>query len=409
MSFSVDQVSPFFRGLTFDGEKGLIIHFQEKSQVSNDFFQTLCDSNPNHIPPLYLKNEDRNGDLIDYLKEMFQQYKDAHGKSPAVILLEGSGILSLGTDYDEAVERNKMVADNKLPDISDEVIETEPEPKKILDRSWLLQNKISVVTGSAQGFGESITRHLVEAGSLVFIADINLEGAREVANELNKEYNRTVALPVGVDVTDNESVAEMVQSVVKQVGGIDLFVSNAGVLRAGSVIEMEADTFRFVTDVNYIGYFLCTKHASPVMALQYEANHNYFSDIIQINSKSGLEGSNKNSAYAGGKFGGIGLTQSFAKELVEYNIKVNSICPGNFFEGPLWSDPDNGLFVQYLNTGKVPGAETIEDVKRHYESQVPMGRGCRGEDVVRAIFYILDQKYETGQAVPVTGGQIMLK
>ncbi|MBE0654419.1 MAG: short-chain dehydrogenase, partial [Bacteroidales bacterium] len=90
------------------------------------------------------------------------------------------------------------------------------------------------------------------------------------------------------------------------------------------------------------------------------------------------------------------------------NIKVNSICPGNFFEGPLWSDPDKGLFVQYLNAGKVPGAKTIEDVQKFYEAQVPSGRGCRIKDVSRAILYAIEQEYETGQAIPVTGGQVML-
>jgi len=68
----------------------------------------------------------------------------------------------------------------------------------------------------------------------------------------------------------------------------------------------------------------------------------------------------------------------------------------------------NGLFVQYLDAGKVPGAKTIEDVKKHYETQVPLGRGCRVEDVLKAVLYIMEQEYETGQAVPVTGGQTML-
>jgi sorbitol-6-phosphate 2-dehydrogenase len=145
-----------------------------------------------------------------------------------------------------------------------------------------------------------------------------------------------------------------------------------------------------------------------VLKLQSAIKPGYFTDIIQINSKSGLKGSNRNFAYSGGKFGGIGLTQSFALELMPFNIKVNSICPGNFFEGPLWSDPETGLFVQYLRTGKVPGAKTIEDVKARYEKQVPAGRGCRVEDVMKAVYYVMEQEYETGQAVPVTGGQEML-
>lgn len=87
---------------------------------------------------------------------------------------------------------------------------------------------------------------------------------------------------------------------------------------------------------------------------------------------------------------------------------MNAICPGNFFEGPLWADPEKGLFVQYLRAGKVPGATTVDEVRHFYESKVPMGRGCRVEDVLKAILYIVDQEYETGQAVPVTGGQVML-
>ncbi|MFW5995348.1 MAG: SDR family oxidoreductase, partial [Spirochaetia bacterium] len=172
---------------------------------------------------------------------------------------------------------------------------------------------------------------------------------------------------------------------------------------------------------------LCTQAASPVMALQFRAQRaadavaggdsgageasltdGYMSDIVHLNSKSGLVGSNRNGAYAGSKFGSIGLVESFALELIEDGIKVNAICPGNFFDGPLWSDPEKGLFVQYLHAGKVPGAKTIADVKRHYEQRVPMGRGCRGKDVARALSYIVEQRYETGQAIPVTGGQVML-
>ena len=119
-------------------------------------------------------------------------------------------------------------------------------------------------------------------------------------------------------------------------------------------------------------------------------------------------GSNRNAAYAGSKFGGLGLVQSFALEMVEHGVKVNAICPGNFYDGPLWSDPDRGLFVQYLASGKVPGATTVDEVREFYEAKVPLRRGTYGSDVMRAIYYLIEQEYETGQAVPVTGGQVML-
>ena len=289
--------------------------------------------------------------------------------------------------------------------------EAAPRTGTAASRAQTMQNRVALVTGGAQGFGEEIVRGLCEGGALVFIADLNIKGAEALARRLNDEYGRTAAYAVESNVGDEASVAAMFDTVARTAGGLDLCVSNAGVLRAASILEQSIDDFKFVTGINYTGFAIVTKYAGLLMRRQFLAaspSLRWPSDIIQINSKSGLEGSNKNGAYAGGKFGGIGLVQSFAKELVEYGVKVNAICPGNFFDGPLWSDPEKGLFVQYLKTGKVPGAKTVADVKAFYESKVPMGRGCEGADVIKAIYYLVDQVYETGQALPVTGGQVML-
>lgn len=352
------EISPLLRGLTFDGEKGDVVVFKDVVE---------------------------NAELTCTAEELTEKFKPGMRS----VSVEGVGSFLLGEDVDDAVNGTSKAT-------------------KLTGRAAVVNNKVTVVTGGAQGFGEGIVRELIRNGAIVFIADMNVDGAKRLAAELNEQAGRTVAFGIGVNVTDEESVKAMMDEIVLTVGGIDLFVSNAGVLKAGSVKELSLKDFRFVTDVNYIGFFLCTKHVAPVMAAMNKPSGHYFTDIVTVSSKSALEGSNKNGAYAGSKFGSVGLVQSFAKELVTDNTKVNTVCPGNFFDGPLWSDPERGLFTQYLNTGKVPGAKSIEDVRRFYEAQVPMNRGCDGEDVTKAILYSVEQTYETGQAIPVTGGQVML-
>ena len=266
-----------------------------------------------------------------------------------------------------------------------------------------LAGKVTIVTGAAQGFGKGIAEELYKEGATIIIADMNQALAEQVAAEMGSR-----ACAISVNVSDEESVASLVAQTVEKFGGLDIMVANAGVVRSGPVAQFEKKDFEFVTAINYTGLFLCAKYAAIIMQAQHEADPNAMFDIISISSKSGLEGSNKNFAYAGSKFGGIGLVQSFAMELTAYNIKVNAVCPGNYLDGPLWSDPERGLFVQYLQAGKVPGAKTVADVRRFYEAKVPMNRGCLPVDVARAVMYCVEQQYETGQAVPVTGGQVML-
>ena len=382
---------------------------------------------PDHIvyykdEPLYIK---QGADFT----EAFAAYEKRKGYKPKIVGVQGLGFFTLGKTKKEAEQARILFLDavkiavyaksfGGIRPLTDEFTdfilnwEVENYRSKVSTAGAAggrLQGRIALITGGAQGFGKGIAEFMAAEGAYIVVADLNLDGAAGCARELCAAANDPYkAVAAAADVSDDASVGNMIREAVLAYGGLDVLVSNAGVLIAGSLSDMTARNFDFVTAVNYKGYFLCAKYASEVMKIQHEYASGHMTDIIEINSKSGLEGSNKNFAYSGSKFGGIGLTQSFAMELVEYGIKVNAICPGNLLDGPLWSDPERGLFRQYLDSGKVPGAKTIADVRRFYEDRVPLKRGCTVEDVARAIFYVIEQKYETGQAVPVTGGQVML-
>lgn len=363
------------------------------------------------------------------LKKAYAEYVEKNGYAPRVIAVEKLGYFISGDHMKQAQTAKELFVDSvKIAVYAKSFGGALHMTQEFVDFivNWevgsyhakvavaggsekRLEGKISLVTGSAQGFGKGIAMAMAEHGAHLVIADLNYDGAVACADEINEKFGANTAFAIKVNVGDEASVKEMFEATALNFGGLDVLVNNAGIVRAGSLDEMTKDNFEFVTLINYTAYYLCAKYASKIMKLQNRVAPDYMTDIIQINSKSGLAGSNKNFAYAGSKFGGIGLTQSFALELAPYQIKVNAICPGNLLDGPLWSDPEKGLFVQYLNAGKVPGAKTVADVKRFYESKVPMNRGCREADVVVAILYLIEQKYETGQAVPVTGGQEMLK
>jgi len=438
----VNVIGPALRALLAEGETLRLVNFDDTDMVMQLVGGAEGKSaalagplTPDHIVyckplPLWFQaaGDEEPKALVERLRKDINAYQQQYGFLPNVVLVEGAGMFASAEDLTGS-ERARLLYRNAI-----EVSAGAKRLGKIRPMSFQEWNfiehgeveayrraisagarrqgravgKVAVVTGAAQGFGFEIAEDLVRQGACVVLTDINAEGVAAAAEKINAAAKRPQAVGLAMNVTDGASIAGAFHQTIRRFGGFDLLVSNAGVLKAGSVKDQPEKDFDFVTAVNYKGYFLCVQHAAPILAVQHLARPSLWSDIIQINSKSGLVGSNRNGAYAGSKFGGIGLTQSFALELVEDGVKVNSICPGNFFDGPLWSDPNNGLFVQYLRTGKVPGAKTIADVRKAYETKVPMGRGCTTPDVMKAIYYLMDQKYETGQAVPVTGGQVML-
>ncbi|HEY53637.1 MAG TPA: sorbitol-6-phosphate dehydrogenase [Caldilineae bacterium] len=258
-----------------------------------------------------------------------------------------------------------------------------------------LENRIALVTGGAQGLGRAICQRLAQEGCHIVVADLNLEGAEETAADIAATSSRET-IAVQVDVTNEEEVEEMMQTVVERFGRLDIVVSNAGILIAEAIWDFPAEKWRAVMNVNLFGYMLVAKHAARVMIPQKSGV------IIQINSKSGKKGSYKNSAYAASKFGGIGFTQSIALDLAEHGIRVNAICPGNLLDSPLWV---NSLYSQYAKKWGI----TEEEVRQKYVNQVPMKRGCTYDDITNVLVFLASDQasYMTGQAINVTGGQEM--
>lgn len=366
-------------------------------------------------------------EILKQAEEEIEAFVSGKGYTPKVLFIKGIGLIAVGDS-----SRNAQIITNVFTDAMKIAFYAQSfGGEHPMERAWIdfidnwevenyrrkvassaskgrVEGRTIIVTGAAQGFGEGIARELMAQGANIVVADLNEATGEKTAASFNEKAGANKAIFVKTNVADMASLRNLMKETILNFGALDAFVSNAGVVRAGGLDVMTPENFEFVTKINYEAYFFCAKVASHIMKIETRYDPEYFADIIQVNSKSGLRGSKANFAYAGGKFGGIGLTQSFALELAPYRVKVNSICPGNYYDGPLWSNPENGLFIQYLNAGKVPGARTVQDVKDYYLAQVPMRKGCNPVDVCKAILYAIDQTGETGQAIPVTGGQVML-
>ncbi|MBI2438326.1 MAG: sorbitol-6-phosphate dehydrogenase [Lentisphaerae bacterium] len=259
----------------------------------------------------------------------------------------------------------------------------------------LLKEKKAVITGGAQGLGQALAERLLKEGCAILLADIQEQPIAATVKELRASFGQKVEGSV-CDVTVEADVAALVDKAVQRLGGLDIFVANAGILISGPVTEFDVAQWRKVVEVNLIGQMICMKYALAAMARQKSGSY------IQINSKSGKKGSFKNSAYAASKFGGIGLLQSAALEMAALGVRVNAVCPGNLLDSPLWV---NTLFKQYARNQGL----TEEQVRQKYIDQVPMRRGCAYEDVGNVVVFLASEQssYMTGQAINVTGGQEM--
>lgn len=245
----------------------------------------------------------------------------------------------------------------------------------------ILENKVAVITGGAQGIGKATVKRFAEEGATVIIWDVNEEKAKSTIREL-----KTVSEKIDfqkVDVTNLDSVTDAAKSIVEKHKMIDILINNAGITRDASLLKMTAEQWKQVVDVNLTGVFNCTKAVAPVMV------ENKSGKIVNTSSVVGLYGNFGQTNYVATKSGIIGMTKVWARELGRKGINVNAVAPG---------------FIATEMVETVP-----EKVIEMLKEKTPLGKLGDPEDIANAyLFLVSDQaKYITGTVLSVDGGLVL--
>ncbi len=243
-----------------------------------------------------------------------------------------------------------------------------------------LTGKIAIVTGAGQGIGKAIGLRLANAGAAVAILDLNLSSAEEVAKEIEKIGQR--ALPIQADVSQSSEVNAAVDDVLSEFGRVDILVNNAGIAgRTLPLTDLEESDWNAVLGVNLTGVFLCCKAVIGTMIEQ------DYGRIVNVASIAGKEGNPTMIPYSVSKAGVICLTKALAKEVTDYNIRVNAVSPA-VIETPIM----DGM------------AQTTID---YMVSKIPLGRIGKPEEVAAVVNFLASDEvsFVTGQCYDVSGGR----
>lgn len=244
-----------------------------------------------------------------------------------------------------------------------------------------LENKITVITGGAQGIGKATVKKFAEEDATVFIWDVNEEKADNTIVEL-KDISKKIEFQK-VNVTSLASVTDAADIIVQKYKRIDVLINNAGITRDASFLKMTEEQWKQVIDVNLTGVFNCTKAIAPIMA------ENKYGRIVNTSSVVGLYGNFGQTNYVATKSGIIGMTKVWARELGRKGINVNAVAPG---------------FIATEMVDTIP-----EKVIEMLKEKTPLGKLGDPEDIANAYLFLVsdEAKYITGTVLSVDGGLVL--
>lgn len=331
---------------------------------------------------------------------------------PRVVLLPGLGIVTSGGDAGKARFSRELyeraIAVESAADAAGGFRSlSEPEAFAIeywpLERYKLTQapapqelsGRVALVTGGASGIGRATARRLAELGAHVAVADLNADGADEVAEEIRSRYGARRALGVPVDVTSEEAVHAVFRRVVLEYGGLDLLICSAGIATSAPVTETSVADWETSYAVLARGYFLSAREAFRVLVEQGRGG-----SIVFVGSKNALVAGANASAYSSAKAASLHLARCLAEEGGSHGIRVNTVNPDAVIEGSaIWS-----------SEWKAERASTYglseEDLPDFYRGRTTLGVNVYPEDVAEAIVFLASSRAgkSTGNVINVDGG-----
>lgn len=251
-----------------------------------------------------------------------------------------------------------------------------------------MSNRVALVTGGAAGIGEGISRTLGAKGFKVAVADLNLEAAKKVAEEIVAAGGTAVAVPI--DVTDTASVNAAVEQTTAELGPVEIAVNNAGWDDFMTFLQTDEDFWNKIVDINFKGQLRVNHAVVPGMV------ERGFGRVINIGSDAGRVGSSLEAVYSGAKGGTIAFTKTLAREVATKGVTANVVCPGPTDTPALRKFADNSG----QDADKVLGGMT---------RAVPMKRLGKPSDVAAAVAFFASDEAEfiTGQTLSVSGGLTM--